>query len=129
LPKTIIICGDRRWIDFKIIERELSKLPKDALIVEGACSGADAIAEFVAMKLGLRVKPYPAEWDKYKKLETYGIFKTHKMAGVVRNQRMLDEMKPDEVWAFHKNLDASRGTKDMVNRARKAGVPVKIFKE
>jgi hypothetical protein len=38
---------------------------------------------------------------------------------------MLDEGKPDVVWAFvDKPLAESRGTADMVRRAKKAGVPV-----
>jgi len=49
------------------------------------------------------------EWDKI-----------GKKAGPLRNQRMLDEGKPDLVVAF----SGSGGTKDMVRRAVKAGVSV-----
>jgi hypothetical protein len=41
-------------------------------------------------------------------------------AGPIRNQRMLDEHKPDLVVAF----PGGRGTADMVRRARKSGVEV-----
>jgi hypothetical protein len=41
---------------------------------------------------------------------------------------MLDEGKPDLVLAFHENIDESKGTRDMVHRARGAGVKVVIFK-
>jgi hypothetical protein len=39
---------------------------------------------------------------------------------------MLNEGQPDEVHAFHNNIAASHGTKDMVRQAREAGVPVTI---
>lgn len=90
--KTILVCGDRHWNDFAIIRRELEKLPKDTKIVEGACSGADCITEYVAMQLGLTVIPEPAEWDKWKRFEQQGKCKTHRAAGVIRNQKMLDNI-------------------------------------
>ena len=37
---------------------------------------------------------------------------------------MLDEGKPDTVVYFHDNIERSKGTKDMVSRAKKAGLPV-----
>jgi hypothetical protein len=33
---------------------------------------------------------------------------------------------PTHVLAFHANIDASRGTRDMVVRARRAALPVRI---
>jgi hypothetical protein len=39
----------------------------------------------------------------------------------IRNQRMLDEGKPDLVVAF----PGGRGTTDMIRRAERAGVPVR----
>jgi len=40
---------------------------------------------------------------------------------------MLDEGKPTYVLAFHDNLAESKGTKDMVTRAKKAGIPVEVW--
>ena len=54
----------------------------------------------------MKVIKFPAEWDKY-----------GKAAGVLRNQQMLDEGYPDLVVYFHKDLENSKGTKDMVTRA------------
>jgi hypothetical protein len=59
---------------------------------------------------------YPAQWHKY-----------GRAAGPIRNQQMLAEGKPDLVLAFHDDIDGSRGTKDMVNRARRAGVKVEVI--
>lgn len=44
----------------------------------------------------------------------------------MRNQRMLDEAAPDLVLAF-RNEGRSRGTDDMVRRAKKAGVPTVVY--
>ena len=45
-----------------------------------------------------------------------------------RNQDMLDDFAPDLVVAFlDKTYDSSRGTKDMCERAAKAGVPIHII--
>lgn len=42
---------------------------------------------------------------------------------------MLDEGKPDYVLAFHNDIFNSKGTKDMLNRAKKAGVPCTLVTE
>jgi hypothetical protein len=41
---------------------------------------------------------------------------------------MLDEGRPDRVLAFHVDISRSRGTADMIRRARLQGVPVQVFK-
>jgi hypothetical protein len=38
---------------------------------------------------------------------------------------MIDD-KPDLVLVFHDNLDASKVTKDVIDKARVAGIPVEI---
>jgi hypothetical protein len=61
---------------------------------------------------GVQFLGYPADWGHYKQ-----------GAGPVRNQQMLDEGHPTLVLAFHDSLQKdSKGTKDMVERADKAGV-------
>lgn len=64
----------------------------------------------------MNVEKYPADWEKY-----------GKVAGPIRNQQMLDEGKPDVVYAFTDDLSNSRGTADMCRRANKAGVPVYVI--
>lgn len=73
---------------------------------------------------GIVGEHYPADWDNklYRNLASGKSF-----AGNVRNQQMLDEGKPDHVIAFHRNFNDSRGTKDMVEKARKVGITVDIF--
>ena len=116
----VLVCGDRNWKNVNIIERELRKLPAHTMVIHGAARGADTLGKFVAERIGFKVindgKGFPADWKRY-----------GKGAGPIRNQQMLDEGKPDMVLAFHENINNSRGTKDMVERARKAGLKVIII--
>jgi hypothetical protein len=114
----ILICGDRNWNNFKIIEDFILTLPKDTVIIEGDCRGADKISGYLARKHGLEVIPVPAKWN------TYG-----KKAGPIRNQEMLNKYKPELVVAFHNDIKHSKGTKAMITQAIKAGIQVEIKKE
>lgn len=110
----VLICGDRFWVSREAIYLRLSQFPKDTLIIEGACSGADQLAGSVARELGMKVVEFPAEWGRL-----------GRRAGPIRNRQMLDE-KPDLVIAFHLNLAESRGTKDTVTEATKRGIRVEL---
>jgi hypothetical protein len=39
----------------------------------------------------------------------------------------LTEGQPDEVWAFHNRILESKGTRDMIKKALKKGLPVHLF--
>lgn len=112
----LLITGDRYWSDDRIIRAVLEPLyaeHPDMVVIQGGANGADTIAGDVAEWLGIKVLEFRADWNKY-----------GRGAGPIRNQQMIDEGKPTAVMAFHKNLQASRGTLDMVKRARKANLPV-----
>lgn len=108
-----LICGDRGWVEAWPIMKYLVGLPLDSVIIHGAARGADSIAGTLALALGMEVLEYPAQW------EVLG-----KAAGPIRNRQMLTEGKPDVVVFFHKDITSSKGTKDMVKAATKAGIPV-----
>lgn len=112
----VLCCGDRNWTDWQVIERELRGLGPLTVIVEGDARGADRMCGHVARRLNYDVVPVPAQWERY-----------GRAAGVKRNQQMLDE-HPDieRVLAFHPDLAQSKGTADMVRRARAAGIPVTV---
>ena len=112
----ILVCGSRRWTDGALILRELSALRGVEVVIEGEAPGADTLVRQAADQLGIPVLPFPADWDRY-----------GRGAGPRRNQQMLDEMKPDLVLAFSEDLNSSRGTADMVARARRAGLPVRLI--
>lgn len=113
----LLICGDREYCDYtRILNHLRAHKAQIEIIIHGAARGADTLAEKAAKELGIPTLPFPAQWD------TYG-----KRAGPLRNTQMLNEGKPTHVWAFHDNFIASRGTKNMVNQATKAGLPVALI--
>jgi hypothetical protein len=116
MTRRILICGSRDFFDAKQIEDLMRLLPADdphAVIMHGDAEGADTIANRYAVKYGFEVLKFPANWA--------GL---GKRAGVIRNQQMLTEGKPTEVWAFYSDSGKTPGTSDMVRRAKEAGIPV-----
>lgn len=91
-------------------------VPNVEVVIEGEASGADTLGREVATELGIPVLPFPAQWSRY-----------GRAAGPIRNQQMLDEGRPDLVLVFHHNLETSKGTRDMLNRARRAGIEIGVF--
>ena len=112
----VLVTGARDYKDRAKIRARLALLPKDALVIHGAChlGGADILADEEAKALGLRVRPFPADWRKH-----------GRAAGPIRNRAMLDAT-PDLVLAFHPDLARSRGTADCVAEACRRGIPVEV---
>jgi hypothetical protein len=79
------------------------------VVIAGGARGADTLAVEWAKEREVMVEVYMAEWDQF-----------GRKAGPIRNQRMLDEGKPDLVVAF----PGGRGTAGMIALAEKAGVEV-----
>ncbi len=115
----VIISGDRNWCTSDLenkMEWLLLQMPRNTLIIHGACKGVDMMADKVARRLGFHISSAPADW------KTYG-----RAAGPIRNKQMLD-MGADAVYAFHQNIENSKGTKDMINCAKERGVPAFLIK-
>lgn len=111
-----IICGGRDFDDKKylwdMLESFQSSEGSITVIAHGAASGADSIAGQWALGQGLTVHEYSARWQQ-----------EGRAAGPLRNQRMLDDFRPDVVIAFA----GGRGTADMIRRAEAKGVRVVRF--
>ena len=106
----IIVTGGRTYNDVELIARTLmTQTTCEDVIIHGGAMGLDHYASQWAKEHGREVVEYKAEWLRY-----------GRSAGPRRNQRMLDDGKPDCVIAFPGGV----GTADMVSRAVKAGVPV-----
>jgi len=87
-------------------------------IVQGAAQGADQIAGLLAGYAdNASTESHPALWDRQKD----GSY--NRAAGFERNQRMVDA-DADICLAFLKRSAANKGTKDCMERARKAGIEV-----
>lgn len=109
---TWLICGGRDFADKALFQDTINRLVSDRgfpkRIVHGGARGADAMGQALGDCMGIPCIAVLPDWSK------------GKIAGPLRNQRMLDEWKPDLVVAF----PGGRGTNDMVRRARKAGVEI-----
>lgn len=108
----ILVCGGRDYADKERVARALDAVHKKhriTLLIEGGASGADACGLVWAVTRRVATKTIEADWAKY-----------GRSAGPKRNQRMLDEGKPDAVVAF----PGGTGTADMVRRAKRANIPV-----
>jgi hypothetical protein len=112
-----LFCGARDWSDKKKIWARVKNLTQDDLIIEGGAPGADFISGVCADVAGIPHCTFRANWNFY-----------CKAAGSVRNGWMLKFGQPDKVVAFHSNIAQSKGTADMVRRAKKAGVPVEVVR-
>ncbi len=115
----ILVTGSRYWSDWDKLSRALKKFASystdKVVIVHGDCpTGADFLAEQWAKDHGFTTEKYPANWTKY-----------GRSAGPKRNQVMVN-LGADLCVAFP--LDSSRGTVDCMNKAKAAGIPIKVVK-
>lgn len=109
----VLICGGRDYGDqaqFNAYMDDLHKHSPVDRIIHGAAPGADTLAGVWAFLRSVSVDVFKANWREH-----------GRAAGPLRNQRMIDEGKPDLVVAF----PGGRGTADMVRRAKAAGVEVR----
>lgn len=134
----LLVCGSRDFESEVLVRQMIYNyyttyllLPdrREFTVIEGGAKGADSHAanyidqlaanasEFKTTSGVFAHEQYPADWEKY-----------GKAAGPIRNKQMLEEGKPDYVLAFtNKPLDQSKGTKNMVEQAEKAGIPIVIL--
>lgn len=123
----ILITGSRSWVNpFVIgaaIEETMSELynkagranavTTDPVLIFGDAKGADRWAKLWCKAFGHEYEEYNAEWDRY-----------GKGAGPKRNKVMVDK-GADIVLAFP--IGASPGTRDCMEKAAAAGIPVVVY--
>lgn len=114
----LLVCGSRKWTDrdavFHCLDVLHGRTPVDVLIFGGA-RGADTLArEWGTAREIPKQECYHANWNKH-----------GRAAGPIRNAHMLRVGKPDCAIAF-RLPGRSPGTRDMIQRLRKAGVPVTV---
>lgn len=112
----VIVAGSRDINNYNIIRDKLDKCLKnvkgDIEIVSGGARGVDLLGERYAKERGYAVKQFLADWDK-----------NGKSAGYIRN------------WEMAKYADAcvcfwdekSRGTKHMIDLAKKEDLDLRVF--
>ena len=122
----VLVCGGRNFGESlqceesaqerKYIYKILSGLNQQysfTQLIHGGASGADTCAGHWAAAMKVNVHVFPADWNKYGKI-----------AGVIRNREMLIHGNPSIVVAF----PGGKGTRNMIDQARKAGVEVLEYK-
>lgn len=120
----IIVAGTRTFSDYELLKNKLddfvSKLKqkypdKQVVIITGSAKGADQLGNLYARNHHIPLKEFPADWN------TYG-----RAAGPIRNQQMLDYALY-EIPALIVFWDGeSRGTKNMMNIAKRHNVQTEI---
>lgn len=111
-----VIAGSRNIKHQAIVDRavELSGFQVTE-VVSGTAQGVDTSGENWAKARGIPVAEFPAQWIGPRGLD--------RGAGHARNQRMADYADAlVAVWDGH-----SRGTQDMIRRAKKRGLVVFIY--
>lgn len=118
----VLVCGGRNYKDknkvFDTLDRLHNQRPIEMIVHGGAGGydersepyGADQIAEEWAALNKIPTSVYNADWKN-----------EGRSAGPKRNARMLQQELPHGVVAF----PGGPGTKNMIELAEKAGVPVK----
>lgn len=105
----VLVCGGRNFDQWRTIARTLDALaPKPSVLIQGGASGADRLAAKWADTRNVPVVTYPPNWSRGKR------------GGPERNAFMLRDSRAEVVIAF----PGGRGTADMIEQARAAGVDV-----
>lgn len=109
----LLICGgrDAAYLElYNALNTAILALPTfPDVVVHGGAEGADMLAGMWAKAHGVPVVQMDALWEYH-----------GKSAGSLRNQSMLDIMKPTHCIA----LPGGMGTADMMRRCQRAGIPV-----
>jgi hypothetical protein len=109
----IAVVGSRGFNDYDYMISILNNIEDITLIVSGGAPGADRLAELYADQNSINTLILKADWDKY-----------GKSAGMIRNKDIVDNA--EYIIAFWDGV--SKGTKNSIDRAKKAGKQVVVFK-
>ena len=110
----IIVAGGRDFNDYDFLKKKLTEIIKeDAEIVSGLARGADTLGIKYADEFGVKVKKFPAEWEKY-----------GKSAGYRRNEDMAKYS--DICVCFWDGF--SKGTKHMIDLSKKYNLKTIVFR-
>lgn len=117
-PFRVIIAGSRGFTAFAELcaycDKVLARKAQEGQIVvlSGHCQGPDLMGEEYARQRGYVVEVHPADWKQY-----------GKAAGPKRNKEMAAAAHAlIAIWD-----GKSRGTKNMIDEARAAGLPVRVY--
>lgn len=110
----VIIAGGRYFSDYELLKEKCDEFLQDKtgeeiVIISGHVLEADSLDERYAQERGFKIETYPADWKKY-----------GRAAGPIRNEQMANIA--NALIAFWDGK--SKGTKNMINLAKKKGLQV-----
>lgn len=114
----VIIAGTRYFNDYELLRTSCNNLlsvkqrTHTVVIISGTARGADQMGERYARERGYEIRQFPADWEQY-----------GKSAGHIRNAKMADNA--DALIAFWDG--ESKGTKNMIDNARRKGLAVRVI--
>ena len=113
----VLVCGSRDWVEKETVIARLCELENEyessLIIIQGGAGGVDIIAKNWAHDCGIMEVQVDSQWKFYTRA-----------AGPIRNRWML-RLEPDLILAYP--IHPSRGTKNMVMQAVRAGIKVEIY--
>ena len=129
----VIIAGSRQIMDYQLVSAVISNtLSKHNIqiteVVSGCAGGVDTLGEQWAVEHGIKVEPFPAEWDDL--TVPNALIRTNKYgkeynarAGFQRNDSMAQY--GDVLIAIWDGK--SRGTRDMIKNAKSRNLAVYVY--
>jgi YspA, cpYpsA-related SLOG family len=110
----VIVAGSRTIRDYALVCKAIADSGFNVeSVVSGCAKGVDTLGERWAEERSVSVSKFPAAWDQYGPL-----------AGPLRNQQMAEHA--DALVAVMVE-EGSKGTQDMIRRAKKCGLKVHIL--
>ena len=117
----ILVTGDRFWtcpkLATSIVRRLVARYGPGITIVHGGGPGVDNSFASACRDLGISAEPHLADWKGLGNI-----------AGPVRNKEMVDSA-PGLCIALHRSIATSKGTKNCVLQAVKAGIPTYLVED
>jgi hypothetical protein len=117
----ILVTGSCKFTSYRMVSTAMLEAVADAppgaeiVIVTGNATGADTLAQRVAIHMLWRRETHQARWNWY-----------GKRAGPVNNQEMVDAGAA-VCLAFFREGASNRGTTDCAECADEAGIPVRRY--
>lgn len=113
----VIIAGTRDFNNYHLLKMKLDKIlsniTDDIVIVSGKARGADTLGEKYAKEKGYQIAEFPADWEKF-----------GRSAGYKRNVQMAEYA--DACVCFWDGR--SPGTKHMINIANQYKLQIRVVK-
>ena len=109
----VIIAGCRHFTDYELVDMAIKKSNLDiTTVISGGAKGVDRLGEIYAESMNIPLHIFEADWEKH-----------GRAAGPIRNKKMAQHA--DALIAIWDG--ESRGTKNMIETARKMGLIVFVM--